>query len=153
MEGLVLGGSNGKGISLPFISKTSMYQVFAGSIGGFPIQMIWGLLFAAIGLVLFNYHRFGARICCVGDNLESAREMGINATRVKTLAFVYVGISAGIAGVLSTLIYGSFWSASGAPFEHGVVRPGICVHRWNPNLGWRWDCCRGNHRRMYHQVS
>ncbi len=117
MEGLVLGGSNGKGISLPLISKTSMYQLFAGSIGGFPVQMIWGLLFAATGLVLFNYHRFGVRICCVGDNLESAREMGINATQVKTLAFVYVGISAGIAGVLSTLIYGSFWSASSTPFE------------------------------------
>lgn len=117
MEGLVLGGSNGKGIPLPFIAETQVHKVLAGSLGGFPNQMIWGLLLAAIGLVLFNYHRFGAQICCVGDNLESAREMGINATRVKTLAFMYVGISAGIAGVLSSVIYGSFWAASAAPFE------------------------------------
>jgi len=116
LEGLVSGGSNGKVISLPFLKETAMYKVFASDIGGFPVQMIWGLLIAGIGLILFNYHRFGARICCVGDNLQSAREMGINATRVKTLAFVYVGISAGMAGVLSTMIYGSFWPGSGAPF-------------------------------------
>lgn len=121
LEGLVSGGSKGKVISLPFLKDTAMYKVFAGSIGGFPIQMIWGLLIAGIGLILFNYHRFGARICCVGDNLQSAREMGINATQVKTLAFVYVGISAGTAGVLSTLIYGTFWPGSGAPFVMVLV--------------------------------
>lgn len=121
LEGLVLGGSNHKGISLPFLPETSIYNIFASSVGGFPVQMIWGLLFAMIGLVLFNYHKFGAQICCVGDNLQSAREMGIDAVRVKTLAFVYVGIAAGMAGVLSTLIYGSFWPTTGAPFEMVLV--------------------------------
>ena len=121
LEGLVSGGSKGNVISLPFLKDTAMHKVFAGSIGGFPIQMIWGLLIAGIGLILFNAHRFGARICCVGDNLESAREMGINVTRVKTLAFVYVGLSAGMAGVLSTLIYGSFWPGAGAPFEMVLI--------------------------------
>lgn len=121
LEGLVSGGSKGTVISLPFLKDTVIHQVFAGSLGGFPIQMIWGFLLAGIGLILFNAHRFGARICCVGDNLESAREMGINTQRVKTLAFVYVGISAGMAGVLSTLIYGSFWPGSGAPFVMVLV--------------------------------
>ena len=121
LEGLVSGGSKGNVISLPFLKDTAIHKVFAGSLGGFPIQMIWGLLVAGIGLILFNAHRFGARICCVGDNLESAQEMGINVTRVKTLAFVYVGLSAGMAGVLSTLIYGSFWPGAGAPFEMVLI--------------------------------
>lgn len=121
LEGLVSGGSHQEGISLPFLKDTLIHKIFAGDVGGLPIQMTWGLLFALIGLVLFTYHRFGARICCVGDNLQSAREMGINAVRVKTLAFVYVGISAGMAGVLSVLIYGSFWPASGQPFGMVLV--------------------------------
>ena len=75
--------------------------------------MIWAILFAMIGLVLFNDHKFGAQIRCVGDNLQSALEMGINVKRVKTLAFVYVGITAGFVGGLFTMINQAFYPGSG----------------------------------------
>jgi simple sugar transport system permease protein len=75
--------------------------------------MIWGLAFAAVAMLLFNYHRFGAHVCCVGDNPESSQEMGINVPRVKTLAFIYVGIAAGMAGVLSGLNNQMFYPGSG----------------------------------------
>jgi simple sugar transport system permease protein len=49
----------------------------------------------------------------VGDNLQSALEMGINVKRVKTLAFVYVGIVAGFVGGLFTMVNQSFYPGSG----------------------------------------
>lgn len=29
--------------------------------------MIWGVLFAVIATLVFNYHKFGSHICCIGD--------------------------------------------------------------------------------------
>lgn len=116
IRGLVLGGTLGNGISLSQLQDTPFYNTFVGGqVGLFPVQMLWALLFVVIASLLFYFHKFGSQVSCVGDNLESSREMGINVRRTKALAFVYVGISAGIAAVFSALIYQSFWPVSGAP--------------------------------------
>lgn len=112
-RGLINLATQGMGIPLTQLRATAFFQVFAGEILGIPVQMFWALLFAAVGILLFSRHRFGADICAVGDNMESAREMGINVERVKTWAYVYVGLSAAIAGVLSTLINSTFWPTAG----------------------------------------
>jgi len=118
IRGLVLGGTLGIGISLNQLQDTPFYNAFVGSqVGLFPVQMLWALFFVVIASLLFYFHKFGAQVCCVGDNLESSREMGINVRRTKALAFIYVGIFAGIAGVFSALIYQSFWPRSGDPGE------------------------------------
>jgi simple sugar transport system permease protein len=75
--------------------------------------MIWGMLFAVIATLLFNYHKFGSHICCIGDNPESAREMGIHVNRTKIYAFALVGLASAFAGVLSTLINTTFWPTTG----------------------------------------
>ena len=117
LQGLVAGGSNIIPISLNFLVGTPFYNTFVGNIGNFPVQMIWAVIALVIAMLLFNYHKFGSNISCVGDNLESSREMGIRTVRVKTLAFVYVGIASGFAGVLSGLIYLSFQPRPGSPDE------------------------------------
>lgn len=113
LRGLIHVGTQGNGISLTFLNDTPFYNASVGSVWGFPVHMIWGLAFAAVAMLLFNHHRFGAHVCCVGDNPESSREMGINVPRVKTLAFVYVGIASGMAGVLSGLNNQMFYPGSG----------------------------------------
>lgn len=117
LRGLVIGGTGTIGITLTFLEGTPFYNTFVGRIGNLPAQMVWALVFLVIATLLFNYHKFGSHVCCAGDNLESSREMGIHTARVKTLAFVYVGIAAGIAGVLSGLLYGTFFPRSGSPGE------------------------------------
>lgn len=117
LTGLVAGGSNIIPIPLNFLVGTTFYNIFVGKIGNFPVQMIWAIIALAIAMLLFNYHRFGSHISCVGDNLESSQEMGIRTAYVKTFAFVYVGIASGFAGVLSGLIYSSFQPRSGSPDE------------------------------------
>lgn len=113
LRGLIHVGTQGNGISLTFLNDTPFYNASVGSVWGFPVHMIWGLAFAAVAMLLFNYHRIGAHICCVGDNPESSREMGINVAGVKTLAFIYVGIASGMAGVLSGLNNQMFYPGSG----------------------------------------
>jgi simple sugar transport system permease protein len=117
LRGLVVGGTATIGIPLTFLKGTPFYSTFVGRIGGFPVQMVWALVSVLAAALLFNYHKFGSHVCCVGDNLESSREMGISVTRVKTLAFVYMGVAAGFAGVLYGLVYGVFFPRAGDPGE------------------------------------
>ncbi len=113
LRGLINIGTQGVGIPLTELRGTPFYNVFVGEVGKFPAQMIWALLFAGAAMVLFNRHKFGSNIVCVGDNEDSAREMGISVPRTKTWAFVFVGVSAAFAGVMSTLINTTFWPSSG----------------------------------------
>jgi ribose/xylose/arabinose/galactoside ABC-type transport system permease subunit len=117
LRGLIQIGTQGQGIPLTFLRDTPFYQLFVGRVpvgnAMFPIQMVWGLAFAAVGWWLFNRHQFGAHTCCIGDNAESAREMGIDVDRTKIMSFVYVGIACAFAGVLSTLINNTFWPTTG----------------------------------------
>jgi ribose/xylose/arabinose/galactoside ABC-type transport system permease subunit len=113
LRGLIHIGNQGYGISVSSLTDTTFYQVMVGKIGGLPVQMIWGLLFAVIGGLLFARHRFGAQVCAVGDNQDSSREMGINVARTKSMAYVYMGIAAALAGVFSVLINTTFYPTTG----------------------------------------
>ena len=44
--------------------------------------------------------RYGRYVYAIGGNAEAARRAGINVSKVRTLAFVLAGLTAGIAGLL-----------------------------------------------------
>ena len=121
LRGLIHIGNQGYGISVTQLRDTSFSNFFIGDINGFPVQMIWGTLFAAIGWLLFSRHRFGAQIAVIGDNQDSAQEMGINVERMKTMAYVYMGIAAAVAGVFSTLINSTFYPTTGDGYLLSVL--------------------------------
>jgi simple sugar transport system permease protein len=83
--------------------------------------MLWGTGFVVVAVLLFTRHKFGAQVCCVGDNLEAAREMGINVRAVKIMTFVYVGLASGFAGVLLILINNTFWPTVGDGYLLSVL--------------------------------
>ena len=113
LRGLINIGNQGYGISVAQLRDTPFSEAFVGEISGFPVQMIWGIAFAAVGWLLYSRHRFGAQVAAVGDNQDSAREMGINVNRVKTMAYVYVGIACALASIFSTLINSTFFPTTG----------------------------------------
>lgn len=114
LRGLINLGTQGLGIPLTAqLADSPFRSIFAGEVGPIPTQMFWAIAFAVVGVLLFNLHKFGAQVCCVGDNQESAREMGINVARVRTMAFVYVGIAAGCVGILSNALNLIFWPSTG----------------------------------------
>lgn len=113
IRGLINVGTQGEGTPVTYLRDTPFYNMFLGSIGGFPAHVLWALGFVVLSVLLFNYHVFGARISCVGDDLESSREMGVNVATIKTLAFVYVGIASAIVAIQFTLTNQIFYPTSG----------------------------------------
>jgi len=113
LRGFIMIVSGGLAIPLTELRETVFWNILAGKVGVFPIQMIWGLLFAFLGWLLFARHRFGGHVCFTGDNLTSAKEMGIRVDRVKILTFILMGFSAALAGILMTLLNSTFWPNSG----------------------------------------
>jgi simple sugar transport system permease protein len=113
LRGIVQLVSQGIGIPLDFMQFSTFDSVLVGRIGNFPVQMLWGLGLGLVGVVLFNRHKFGAHIRATGDNTLAATEMGIDVRRTKTLAFMYVGASAAVVGVLSILININFFPTVG----------------------------------------
>jgi len=113
IRGAILIGTGGKSIAVVSLKNTVAYQVLSGTIAGFPVQMIWASVFVAGSAILYNRHRFGARVHCVGDNPDSAEQMGIDTRRVRVLTFVFMGFGAALAGMFSTMINFTWWPTSG----------------------------------------
>ena len=76
-----------------------------GGIDGIPVidQLPWSviiLLVIAVGSVLLMRGDFGRKLLAVGDNDRAAHLAGISPARMRTIAFVFSGVSAAIAGIL-----------------------------------------------------
>ena len=77
------------------------------------MQFIWMIIVAVVTWFFLNHHRFGAHVYLIGDNVDSARLMGVNVGRTKMITFAVVGLAAAFAGfVVSTQLL-FFWPTLG----------------------------------------
>ena len=74
-----------------------------------PNHFFIALVWVAVMYVLFRYHRFGVRVQMVGDNPNSARQMGINVERIRVGVFVLSAVSATLAGVILVQTANMVW--------------------------------------------
>ncbi len=103
LRGLVNVLMKGLGISLVETKEYILYKIFIGRIGGIiPAQVVWLVVIAISFSVILNLHRFGTHILFTGDNIQSAKMMGINVNRVKLIIFVQLGIFSSVVGMLSS---------------------------------------------------
>ncbi len=107
---------NGTGVPLTQDQYPAMQAMFNSHVLGVPVQSLWALLFAALLWVLLNRTRFGAHVFLVGDNPTSARLMGIDVVRIKTRAFMLVGVVAVFAGLMTSFVGYYFWPTTGDGF-------------------------------------
>jgi ribose/xylose/arabinose/galactoside ABC-type transport system permease subunit len=131
IRGLVVILSDAKSVPVPYIEGTSFYQVCCsrwleistadGSTIAFPNQMIWALLFFGITWLLYSKHTIGRHTRIVGDNEESAREMGIPINRVKAFSYIYTGIAAALAGSMFIGTFYTFWPDTGNSYLLSVL--------------------------------
>jgi len=114
-EGLISVLTGGNGIATTNLEGHAFYNVIAGTVFHFefPVQMLWAIGFGVFAVIIFGRHRFGIHVSCVGDNIQAAREMGINVRAVKTGTFVFMGLMSALTGVLSVLIDNNFYSTTG----------------------------------------
>lgn len=73
-----------------------------GNIGSFPFLFIEFLILGIIVDILMRKSKIVRKVFYVGSNTQAAIYSGINATRVKTMTFVFASLMAGIAGILTT---------------------------------------------------
>ena len=71
----------------------------------------WVVLLILVVLVAWSFllgrTRFGRYIYAIGGNAEAARRAGINLSRIRVLAFVLTGLTAGIMGIILASELGS----------------------------------------------
>src|ERR1022692_974411 len=75
------------------------------SVGILPVEGVpWVVLVILVLLVawtvLLNRTRFGRYVYAIGGNAEAARRAGVNLSRIRILAFVLCGVTAGISGII-----------------------------------------------------
>ncbi|HLX98671.1 MAG TPA: ABC transporter permease [Roseiarcus sp.] len=112
-RGLELVLMNGTGVPLTADKFPQMHALLRLPVFGFPVQTLWMVAILIAEWILLNRTRFGAHVFLVGDNMTSARLMGVNASRVKTKAFVLVGVTAVFAGLLTSIYGYYFWPTTG----------------------------------------
>ena len=113
LRGLIQIITQGKSLTLLQLRDTPTASLLSGTVFGLPIQVLWAVLFVIAGGLLYNRHRFGARVHAVGDHPDSARQMGIPVDRIRVGTFVLMGFGAALAGIFSTMINFTWWPTSG----------------------------------------
>ncbi|NLS06288.1 ABC transporter permease [Rhizobium sp. P32RR-XVIII] len=113
LRGLIQIVNEGKSIALVTLAHSLAYEIFSSEILGVPVQIFWAVGFVILAALLYNRHRFGAHVKVVGDNPDSAAQMGINVKRVRVKLFVFMGIGAAIGGTFSTMINFTWWPTAG----------------------------------------
>ena len=113
-RGLVYIASGGRGLSLVATKGTVLYKVLVGRVGGLvPAQAIWAVVIAIVFAIILNRHRFGAHVLYTGDDAVSAKMMGINVAKVKTIVFMQLGVCAAFVGVLASMEVLYLWPSTG----------------------------------------
>lgn len=113
LRGLILIFTEGKSIALPTLNQTWAFKLLSSQVWGVPVQIYWAVAFVIFSAFLYRRHRFGVQVHIVGDNPDSAQQMGIDVKRVRVKAFMFVGVGAALAGVFSTMINFTWWPTSG----------------------------------------
>jgi len=113
LRGVIQIVTEGKSIALTSLAQSSAKTIFSSDVGGVPTQIFWSGAFVVFAMLLYDRHRFGAQVKIVGDNPDSAGQMGIDVNRVRVKTFVFVGLGAALAGIFSTMINFTWWPTAG----------------------------------------
>lgn len=87
-----------------FYPTSTWFNKLFSNYSGFPVGLLWVLVFMVICMYLMYKNKIGRYILSIGSNEEATYLSGINTDKYKIIAYVITGISAGVAAI--------FWSAS-----------------------------------------
>ena len=108
LRGLIQIINEGKSTALTSLADSWAYAIFSRQIWGIPVQIFWAIAFVVFSALLYNRLRLGAQVKVVGDNPDSAKQMGIDVKRVRVKVF-----GAAIAGTFSVMINFTWWPTAG----------------------------------------
>jgi simple sugar transport system permease protein len=88
-------------------SGSPLAPLFAGSIGGFSVTIIWWLALAVLGTWVLQRTTFGNWIFGAGGDANAARNVGVPVSRVKIILFMCTALSAALLATIQVLDAGS----------------------------------------------
>jgi len=77
------------------------------TLAGMPWGVLVVLAILFVWTVLLGRTRFGRYVYAIGGNAEAARRAGISIVRIRTLAFMLCGLTAGLTGIIYASYLGS----------------------------------------------
>ncbi len=114
LRGAVLIVTNGQGLGMTEVQPTILHAALVGrAFGLIPAQFFWTIGIGIVVWFFLNRHRYGAHVYLTGDNIESARLMGVNVGRTKIVSFAIVGLLAAFAGFVVSAEVQFFWPTLG----------------------------------------
>ncbi|WP_045220134.1 ABC transporter permease [Desulfonatronum thioautotrophicum] len=106
--------SSGLAINIVAIRDTLTHTVFVGRLfWGVPAQALWCLGLVAVLWLILNRHVFGANVMFTGDNVQTARAMGINVGKTKIGAFMLLGALTALSGSMVCMEMANWWPTQG----------------------------------------
>ena len=113
-RGVVLTVTNGQGLGMTAVQQSFLHPLLVGKLFEvIPMQFIWMIIVAIVTWFFLNHHKFGAHVYLIGDNVESAKLMGVNVGRTKMITFAVVGLAAAFAGFIVSAQLLFFWPTLG----------------------------------------
>jgi ribose/xylose/arabinose/galactoside ABC-type transport system permease subunit len=106
------------------ITKTSIFEGIPESyleiaftdIATIPLRAVIALAVVLLFLVILRATVYGRHAASVGDNPAAAQLAGVPVRRVRVVAFVLAGLTAGLAAILVTASAGSYYPNLGTGF-------------------------------------
>ena len=117
VRGMALIFTNG----VPISNLGDLTVIGQASVGPIPIPIFIFIAIVLITAFITNKTRTGRYLYAVGGNRAAAKASGINDKKVRLLAFVWAGITAGLAGVILAARSNSGQAVAGEGYEFDAV--------------------------------
>ena len=104
-----------------FFPSGTWYNKLFSNYNGFPIGILWLILFVVITSIVIRKTKIGRYILAIGSNAEATRLSGVNTKLYLFIAYVICGLSAGIAGIFWSSSYATIATATGNGMEFDAM--------------------------------
>ena len=94
----------------------SAHDLFAWTVNGFHISILWWATITALASVVLLRTRFGNWTLATGGDLFAARAAGVPTGRVKVTLFIVTATAAALVGIIQTLEYNTGNATSGTEY-------------------------------------
>ncbi len=106
--------ADGIAISLIDVRATWLHDLLVGRLFGWlPMQAIWCLVLTVLAWLMLQRHTFGDNVRFIGDDINTAKMMGIPTDRTRILLFTLMGLTSALVGVMVCLEMANWWPTQG----------------------------------------
>lgn len=106
--------------------QDTFYQIGGGRLpGGIPYSVLIALTYGMVLAFILSKTRIGRQMYAVGSNVEAAKLSGINTVRTRMFAYSVSGVSAAIAGIITTSRISSAQPMAGQGLELEAIAASV----------------------------